>query len=146
MLVLPRVRIAAVRDRIEIHLTPVIRTRGHRIPDFRRRYIRALGSRIPDHFELVQHQSRRVEAKGGVGWFPFDEGQGVADAVFGWGAETGDVGEDLIGLGAWDRGVDRAGVGGVLCPAGQGCAGHIECAGCSGGLGGGVGLWDEDCV
>lgn len=118
MLILPRPRIAAIGDRIEIHLTPIIRPRGHGIPNLRRRNVRTLGSRIPDHLELVQHESGRVETHGVVGRLSFDEGEGVADAVVGRGAEVDDVGEDLVRLGARDRGVDCARVGGEFGAAG----------------------------
>ena len=49
-----------------------------------------------------------------VGWFPFDESEGVANAVVGRGAEIANVGEDLARLGARDRGVDCAGIRGEL--------------------------------
>ena len=118
MLILARPRIAVVRDRVEIHLTPIIRARGHRVAYLGRRDVGALGPGIPLHFELVQHESRGVETHGVEGRFAFDESEGVADAVVGWGAEIADVGEDLVGLRARDRGVDCAGVGGEFGAAG----------------------------
>lgn len=118
MLILARPRIAVVRDRVEIDLTPIIRARGHRIAYLGRRDVRALGPGIPLHFELVQHESRGVETHGVEGRFPFDESEGVAGAVVGWGAEIADVGEDLVRLRARDRGVGCAGVGGEFGAAG----------------------------
>lgn len=107
-------RIASIRQRVKVRSAPAIRAHGHRISNHRCRNVGTFRPRVPDHVELIQHQTGRVEAVAVEERCPLLEDQSRAGTVLTRCAEVGCVAEDVVGLSARDGGVGRSGVGGVF--------------------------------